>query len=715
MRKNVLDLFCGAGGMSLGFQNAGFKIIGGVDFDKAAMETHKRNFGNEESFEYCGDITKISDDQIEKLKDDVDVIIGGPPCQGFSNGNRQQKLEDDPRNKLFFQYIRFVKIIMPKVFVIENVPQILTRNNGYAKEQILKITNELGYQVSVKILHSEDYGVPQKRRRTVFVGVRNDLNEQFDFSLMKPIFGPTTVKDAIKDLEVLENGSQQNTLKNIARSPIQEYYYNPDVDIIPNHKPVKHNAKVVERIKYVPQGGNWKDVPPELWDTQRNNRHSSAYRRLDYSTQSITIDTGHMNYFHPIFNRIPTVRESARIQTFKDSFIFEGTVTQQLRQVGNAVPPIMAQSIAIEIDNILNERRIDPKENITHSYNIIDLFCGAGGMSLGFEQEGFHSVLAIDKWEDAIKTYNANRKKPCGTTIDIHDFSNEKLESINEEYKIDGIIGGPPCQGFSLVGTRATNDPRNSLYIEYVRFVDVIKPKFFVLENVPGLLSMEKGFFKRDIIERFTQLGYNVNYKVVRASDYGVPQSRKRVFFVGLSQKYFGDKFFDFDSLEMKQQISTKEAIGDLPTLEEEESSSIYLEDPQNNYQKQMRQGAKVLLNHQRTNHTEQTKRIISMVPDGGTIRDLPEKYYKVRNYNNAFRRMDSHLPSNTIDCGHRNYFHYSLNRIPTVRESARIQSFPDVYEFLGSKTSQYTQVGNAVPPLLAKAIARQIRKLLEE
>ena len=336
-------------------------------------------------------------------------------------------------------------------------------------------------------------------------------------------------------------------------------------------------------------------------------------------------------------------------------------------------------------------------------------------MSLGFEQEGFHSILAIDKWEDAIKTYNVNRINPCGTTIDIHDFSNKKLESINEKSKIDGIIGGPPCQGFSLVGTRATNDPRNSLYIEYVRFVDVIKPKFFVLENVPGLLSMEKGFFKKDIIERFTQLGYNVDYKIVRASDYGVPQSRKRVFFVGLSKKYFGDKYFNFDSLEMKQQISTKEAIGDLPTLEEEESSSIYTKDPQNHYQRQMRQGAKVLLNHQRTNHTEQTKRIISMVPDGGTIRDLPEEYYKIRNYNNAFRRMDSHLPSNTIDCGHRNYFHYSLNRVPTVRESARIQSFPDTYEFLGSKTSQYTQVGNAVPPLLAKAIAQQIRKLLEK
>ena len=358
MRKNVLDLFCGAGGLSLGFKNAGFHIIGGVDFDKAAMDTHIRNFKSEDSFEYCGDITKITDKTINELATKVDIIIGGPPCQGFSKGNRQQKLEDDPRNKLFFQYIRFIKIIKPKAFVIENVPQILTKNKGYAKEQILRITEELGYKVSVKVLHSEDYGVPQKRRRTFFVGIRNDFNKSFDFNSIKPIFGPTTVKDAIGDLEQLEESENYNTLANISRTPLQDYYYDSSKRSITNHTPSTHNKKVVERIKHVPQGGNWKNVPTELWDTQRNNRHSSAYRRLDYSQPSITIDTGHMNYFHPIFHRVPTVRESARIQTFTDSFEFTGTITEQLRQVGNAVPPVMAQAIANEIKSI-----IDSEEN----------------------------------------------------------------------------------------------------------------------------------------------------------------------------------------------------------------------------------------------------------------------------------------------------------------------------------------------------------------
>lgn len=347
--------------------------------------------------------------------------------------------------------------------------------------------------------------------------------------------------------------------------------------------------------------------------------------------------------------------------------------------------------------------------------NIIDLFCGAGGMSLGFEKEGFSSILAIDKWDDAITTYNYNRNNKCGTTADIHDFTNEELEKINSNNKVVGIIGGPPCQGFSLVGTRMGNDPRNSLYIEFVRFVNVIKPAFFVLENVPGLLSMEKGKYKEDIIKRFGEIGYNVNYKILRASDYGVPQSRQRVFFVGLNKDKIGNVFFDFDQLEKQKMVGCKDAIGDLPTLEKEERTALYNSEPLTDFQKEMRRDATVLYNHERTNHTHQTIDVISRVPDGGNIRDLPEEFYKVRNYNAAFKRMNSKLPSGTIDCGHRNYFHYELNRIPTVRESARIQSFPDDYVFCGSKTSQYTQVGNAVPAKLASTIAKQLLKLLKK
>lgn len=347
---------------------------------------------------------------------------------------------------------------------------------------------------------------------------------------------------------------------------------------------------------------------------------------------------------------------------------------------------------------------------------IIDLFCGAGGFTIGFEMEGFKSILAIDKWDDAVNTYNYNRKNKDALSIDINDYSDDMLDTLKKKNaEITGVIGGPPCQGFSMVGKREIGDERNSLYLQYVRFVRKLKPKFFILENVKGLLSMEKGLYRDDIISRFSELGYNVNYKLLRASDYGVPQSRERVFFIGLRKDIFGTTFFDFDKVKKKETVTTYDALCDLPSLDRNEDPTSYKTDQQNKFQELMRRNSQVILNNEKTKHTEQTINIISMIKDGGNIKDLPEEYYKVRNYNAAFKRMNSKLPSGTIDCGHRNYFHYSENRIPTARESARIQSFPDTYFFTGNKSSQYTQIGNAVPVLLSNAIAKAIKKCLEE
>ncbi|MGH2324714.1 DNA cytosine methyltransferase [Streptococcus uberis] len=337
---------------------------------------------------------------------------------------------------------------------------------------------------------------------------------------------------------------------------------------------------------------------------------------------------------------------------------------------------------------------------------IIDLFCGAGGLSLGFEEAGFEIEFAIDMWEDAIQTYNNNHKNPVGRCQDIHELENEYLESL--QGKVVGVIGGPPCQGYSTVGTRDINDPRNHLYLEYCRVVEKVNPEFFVIENVRGLLTLGKGAFKEDIINRFSNLGYNVSFKLVNASDYGVPQNRHRVFFVGMK-----NTIFHFPET-FPNKISTREALSDLPSLDNITLfSDHYISKPQNTYQEYMRSKSIGLFNHEPTKHTEQTKEIISMIPDGGKITDLPEEFWNIRKYNKAFQRMNSKQPSNTIDTGHRNYFHYSENRVPSVRESARIQSFPDDFIFTGSKTSQYKQVGNAVPPLLAKAIAEMIKETL--
>lgn len=347
--------------------------------------------------------------------------------------------------------------------------------------------------------------------------------------------------------------------------------------------------------------------------------------------------------------------------------------------------------------------------------DIIDLFCGAGGFSVGFEMAGFKSILAIDNWEQAIQTYNCNRKDNVGTTLDIYEFTDKMLNDLKAKNTITGIIGGPPCQGFSMVGTRDAKDKRNSLYLQYVRFVKIVKPNFFILENVRGLLNLKEGYFKNDILDRFSKLGYNVCYKVLRASDYGVPQNRERVFFVGLRRDIFKNKYFDFNRVEKKDIVTTKMALSDLPSLDKKEDATKYRCEPLNDYQVLMRKNSKSIKNNEVTEHTKQTIDIIKKVPDGKCIRDISNELYKVRNYNAAFKRMKSDAPSGTIDCGHRNYFHYEENRIPTVREAARIQSFPDKYFFTGNKSSQYTQVGNAVPPLLAFEIAKVIKKIIRE
>ncbi len=332
--------------------------------------------------------------------------------------------------------------------------------------------------------------------------------------------------------------------------------------------------------------------------------------------------------------------------------------------------------------------------------NIIDLFCGCGGLSKGFEMAGFNTVLAIDFWKDAVETFNNNHKNKVAICDDVSKISNDFLDDFTKKNKIIGIVGGPPCQGYSTVGKRDINDDRNYLYLQYCRIVEKVKPEFFVLENVKGLLTLNNGKFKEDIVERFTKLGYIVDYKILNSADYGVPQNRNRVFFVGIKNKKF--KF----PKEKLKKVTTYEAISDLTSYEDKYTTSA-----QTSYQKNMRGNNKQLKNNEFTVHTEKTIDVISKIPDGGKITDLPKEFWEIRKYNKAFQRMNSKLQSNTIDTGHRNYFHYSENRIPTVRESARIQSFPDNFIFYGSRTSQYKQVGNAVPPLLANAIAIEIMK----
>ena len=333
-------------------------------------------------------------------------------------------------------------------------------------------------------------------------------------------------------------------------------------------------------------------------------------------------------------------------------------------------------------------------------------------MSRGFELAGFEVGLAIDHWNDAVATYKHNAPDTNVICGDIHDLSLLKIKKYVAPQEVIGIIGGPPCQGFSTVGKREIDDPRNQLYIEYCRIVELISPRFFVIENVKGLTTLNNGAVRDDIMSRFSALGYSVTYKVINAADFGLPQNRNRVFFVGIK-----NVAFEFPKESIKR-LTAKDAISDLPSIkgwDGESAITSYSMQPQNEYQRMLRGGTQVLSNHDFTRHSEQTIEIISMIPDGGRISDLPPEYWQVRKYNKAFERMSSTRPANTVDTGHRNYFHYEENRIPTARENARLQSFPDDFVFLGTRGSQYKQIGNAVPPMLAMLIARAIKVQLRK
>ncbi len=343
---------------------------------------------------------------------------------------------------------------------------------------------------------------------------------------------------------------------------------------------------------------------------------------------------------------------------------------------------------------------------------VIDLFCGAGGLTLGFEKQNFESVLAIDMWNNAIDTFNNNRKDKVGVVKDIAEVDEKFIKNYVNEH-VSGVIGGPPCQGFSLAGRRSEDDERNKLYQEYFKTLSIINPDFFVIENVTGILSMKNGAVKEDIIKRAKEIGYNVYLDKLVASDYGVPQNRVRVFFVGIKEEL--DKgTFKFPK-KFNYKVTCEEAISDLPSLDNNDDPTKYISEPTSNYQKEMRKHSTGVYNHEQTFHTEETKKLISYVPQGGSIKDLPDKLKGNRKYSSLLRRMNSKSQSNTIDTGHRTYFHYQENRILSVREAARIQSFPDDYIFSGSKVNQYKQVGNAVPPLLAEQVAKAIAKYLYE
>lgn len=345
---------------------------------------------------------------------------------------------------------------------------------------------------------------------------------------------------------------------------------------------------------------------------------------------------------------------------------------------------------------------------------VIDLFAGVGGMSLGFEKAGFDVVLANEYDKDIANAYRNNHKK---TKMINEDIRNLNLEEVFKPYigNVDVIIGGPPCQGFSQKGQRKTiNDERNFLFKYYVKVVELVKPKYFVMENVPNLLTAEKGYFKKEIVDMFSKSGYIIDAGVLNASDYGVPQNRRRAVIIG---KRTIEKKVELLPKSIQKKTTVWDAISDLAFLQSGEGKEVqeYIYPAESDYQTLMRKKSILLKNHKATNHSKIALERLALVPPEQGKEVLPDEHRTKSIYSGTWSRMVKNDVSVTITTrfdtpSSGRFTHPYLNRAITVREAARIQSFPDTFEFIGPKVSQMKQVGNAVPPLLAKAIAESVQ-----
>ena len=351
---------------------------------------------------------------------------------------------------------------------------------------------------------------------------------------------------------------------------------------------------------------------------------------------------------------------------------------------------------------------------------VLDLFSGCGGFSYGFQEAGFDVVLGIDNVKIALDTFKHNHIHSEAFVKDLScdDNIQEIVKFLDDKGGVDAIIAGPPCQGFSLTGSRNEDDKRNELFYSVFKIAKLLKnkPKAIIIENVPGLATLYKGKAKIAIENNFKKHKYNYSSNIIYAPNFGVPQIRKRLFFVGLDKNNYSTFEFPKEILKKENYVTCEDAISDLPTLECDlgVNEVEYSTEPSSSYQRKMRKNSKIINNHIGTQHTNLVKDVISQVPEGGNYKDLPKGVGESRKFNEAWTRYHSKRPSKTIDTGHRNHFHYKYNRVPTVRENARLQSFPDNFLFLGTKTQQYKQVGNAVPPLLGYHIAMKLKEVLQ-
>lgn len=355
----AIDIFAGGGGLTLGLSQAGFDVKVGIDIDPNCAETLRKNNGNMRVM--LENIRSLKPSDVIKQagigRNDLTLLAGGPPCQGFSVSNKRNRCLENPVNSLYLEFFRFVKELSPKMFLLENVEGLCTLGGGIILQDILKRGRKAGYSVNYTIIRADSLGVPQKRKRVIFIGCRKG-DVQIPLTKTETI---CTVKDAIDDLPILENGNSidvREYSRNSSLSVYEKKMRENNGKRVSNNLLTKNGKLVMERYLHIRQGGNWRDIPNYLMRNYKSteNCHRWMYYRLKWNEPSIAIGNFRKNMLiHPEQHRGLSIREAARLQSFPDNYIFFGKLASQQQQIANAVPPFVAKWIGINLIKIMGD------------------------------------------------------------------------------------------------------------------------------------------------------------------------------------------------------------------------------------------------------------------------------------------------------------------------------------------------------------------------
>jgi DNA (cytosine-5)-methyltransferase 1 len=705
-QRNMICLFAGGGGLHLGLEQAGFRTVFASDIWRPAFETFRLNRADTQF--HHGDVRHLTPTMVAGLGggQEIDLVAGGPPCQGFSTLGDQ--VQGDPRNSFFEAFARVVKWTNPKCVLIENTSYLRGQYAGRYEQEIRSTLSTLGYEVFVETLNAADYGAPQIRRRAFFFATRVSL----PFAWPQPSHAPIavrglaayrTVGESIMDLAVADETQAAN------------------------HVALRHGDRVIARYRLIPEGGRMpppQDLPPEI----RRRNFGNTYKRLHRQRPALTLVPGNNAFpVHPTLDRSLTAREAARLQGFPDDHVFVGSRSEQCKLVGNAVPVLLARRLGEGIldhlggtatsevspaDLVFKGRPSGPRVVPSPSrFSAISMFSGIGGLQRGIDRAGFEIRASYDR--KSIVDRNASINFP-----DVPHFHRDLSEMTVEQILIDAggrrpdlVFGGSPCQGFSIFGKRRfkntrghqpETDDRNELTLKFVELAVGLEPKAILLENVKGIISTPRfeSTYLDEAIRRLEAGGFHVHWKVLNCADFGVPQLRERFVLValkpGLPWEWPPAKYFGEAKPWQRPWVTVGDVVADLA------DASTYDAE----------------FSHVPMAHKELVVERYKLIPEGGRLPDddLPDHLRKgyrsdnVRNFSHVYRRLSRSRPATTMVPGHNAFpVHPTLPRTLTVREAARIQTFPDSMRFVGTRQQQCMLVGNAVPPVLAEVLGQQI------